>query len=305
MVGTLPRTLPAFPYADLLDKGPFGDWRDDLARDGYVVIPAMTEEKAAEYRQRALKWLSDFGYGFDPEKPETYSQEHLPMHVRGGMYIGSAYKIAHTQWAWDIRSEPGVINAFKTLWGTDELVTSFDGGSLMMPFQPTPKEAVSWQHIDLHPARVGFFACQGIVNLNHNGPLDGGLQVMKGSHNLMKKFFDEHGRPPVPLEGRVDFHLFSIEDKQWFIDQGCKWIKVCANVCMGPVSLRSAEDKTTMDKAWADSLGTTHTPFHGCHIFEYPVPTRPNGEKETQWGDNLDLVIPNETILKLAGQLPY
>lgn len=49
---------------------------------------------------------------------------------------------------------------------------------------------------------------QGLVNLNDNGPDDGGLLVMKGSSRLMTKFFDLHGRPPIPDErvscGRVD-----------------------------------------------------------------------------------------------------
>jgi hypothetical protein len=37
---------------------------------------------------------------------------------------------------WDCRLEPGVKGAFAKLWGTEELVTSFDGGAIMMPHQP-------------------------------------------------------------------------------------------------------------------------------------------------------------------------
>jgi hypothetical protein len=39
------------------------------------------------------------------------------------------------------------------------------------------------------------------VNLNDNGPEDGGLLVMKGSSALMKEYFDEVGRPPLAPEG--------------------------------------------------------------------------------------------------------
>lgn len=47
-----PYEIPPFPYADLLTKGaPFGDWRDDLARDGFVVVPGViSPEKAKDYR---------------------------------------------------------------------------------------------------------------------------------------------------------------------------------------------------------------------------------------------------------------
>ena len=51
-MSSAPHQFPPFPYADLLTKGaPFGDWRDDLARDGYVVIPrVISPAKAKEYR---------------------------------------------------------------------------------------------------------------------------------------------------------------------------------------------------------------------------------------------------------------
>lgn len=96
------------------------------------------------------------------------------------------------------------------------------------PTHPPPSQ---WPHIDLCPSRVGFHCAQGIVNLNDNGPDDGGLVVMKGSSRLMKAFFDEHGRPPVPLEGKIDWNMFTEDQKQWFFDRGCTWHKgelICA-----------------------------------------------------------------------------
>jgi hypothetical protein len=62
-----------------------------------------------------------------------------------------------------------------------------------------------WPHIDQSPHRVGFFVAQGLVNLNDNGPDDGGLLVMRGSSNLMTQFFEETGRPPMP-PSRIDWH---------------------------------------------------------------------------------------------------
>jgi hypothetical protein len=33
--------------------------------------------------------------------------------------------VQHEQWVWDIRSEPGLVNVFAQIWGTDELLVSF------------------------------------------------------------------------------------------------------------------------------------------------------------------------------------
>jgi hypothetical protein len=48
---------------------------------------------------------------------------------------------------------------------------------------------------------------------------------MKGSSKLMKAFFDEHGRPPVPVGEVIDRYLFTEAEKQWFFDRGCTWHK--------------------------------------------------------------------------------
>ncbi len=218
------RVIPPFKYADLLDHGPYGDFRDALVEDGFVVVKnVMSQERAAEIRSKAFDWLESFGRGFDRTKPETFGQQFLPKYGRGGMY--QAYGVHHEQWVWDCRLEPGVKATFAKLWGTDKLVSSFDGGAVMMPFQPPMSVGdSSWHHIDLNPSRVGFHCAQGIVNLNENGPDDGGLVVMKGSSKLMKEFFDVHGRPPVPA-GKIDTYGFKVEDKQWFFDRGCEWLK--------------------------------------------------------------------------------
>lgn len=38
----------------------FGDWRDDLARDGYAVIKgAIPRERADKYADKMFSWLED------------------------------------------------------------------------------------------------------------------------------------------------------------------------------------------------------------------------------------------------------
>lgn len=35
--------------------------------------------------------------------------------------------IAHEKWVWDIRQEPGIVEAFADLWKTDDFLVLFDG----------------------------------------------------------------------------------------------------------------------------------------------------------------------------------
>jgi hypothetical protein len=72
--------LPPFPYADALQKGPFGDFRDDLARDGVAVIKgAIPRDRALGYRDAAFKWLEAWPFGFKLDDPWTWNNDHLPI----------------------------------------------------------------------------------------------------------------------------------------------------------------------------------------------------------------------------------
>jgi len=127
-----PFTIPPFPYADLLSKGPFNDWRDQLRDDGYAVVKgAIPRDRALAYRQKAFDWLESWGRGFDRNDPKTFGDEHLPINKRGGMYFH--YGLAQEQFVWDIRCEAGVKGAFEKLWGQNTLVCSQDGGAVMLP----------------------------------------------------------------------------------------------------------------------------------------------------------------------------
>ena len=60
----------------------------------------------------------------------------------------TAYGIAHEDWVWETRSAPGVREAFAKLWGTDELITSFDAASIMLPHRIDVINGGKWEHVD-------------------------------------------------------------------------------------------------------------------------------------------------------------
>jgi len=219
--------FPPFKFAHLFSQQCHADWRDALTSEGYYVVKeAIPTKEALIYRDRAHAYQEDFGLGYKWGDELTYKNECLPVHMKGGMIHG--YGIGHEQWVWDVRTEPGVIDAFAKVWGTDQLVTSFDGASIMLPHRSDVPDVGAWEHTDQSPSRRGFYCVQGLVNLNENGPDDGGLMVLRGSSQLFEQFFDEHGRGGHKSWGPADWCGFSLEQQEWFLNRGCEWIKVCA-----------------------------------------------------------------------------
>jgi len=154
--------------------------------------------------------------------------KNLPRHGRGGLY--SLYSVAHAQFVWDAKLEPGVIDAFAKIWGTEKLTVSFDGGSFAVPLPEDQVEGskAPWPHSDQSPYRPHPHCIQGLLNLLPNGPDDGGFMVMKGSAKLFEEYFKEQkakGLEPVEGWAMKDNHHYKQEELKWFYDRGCEWVK--------------------------------------------------------------------------------
>lgn len=149
-----------------------------------------------------------------------------------------------------------MLKIFETLWGTNELISSFDGMNVTLPnqtdltwspwphcgkfrcrlfddFDPTRPLLTRSSSEDQDPNRKGLQCVQGILNYAPNGPNDGGLIVMEGSAVLYDEFFretrlanTEHEDAPPPEEDFKDLFLFKDDDVKWFENRGCKLVKV-------------------------------------------------------------------------------
>ncbi|GFZ51167.1 hypothetical protein JCM24511_08925 [Saitozyma sp. JCM 24511] len=217
----------ALPLTLDLDQH-FGDWRDDLARDGFVILRGVVPpERAEAYRQRAFDWIENVGLGFDRNDPNTWKQDCMPVMKKGGMFHHS---VGQEAFLWELRQEQGVIDAFAKLWGTDKLLVSFDGANVSMPGPMQDLNQPAWWHVDQDPDKFGCRCVQGLVNLNVNGPEDGGLMVLRGSHKQNQTFFTEvwngsDGFRPMGVEAQPDFFGFTDDHMKWFYSQGCEWVK--------------------------------------------------------------------------------
>ena len=121
------------------------EWETELARDGYAVIKgAVSKEKAAEYADRMYTYLEGFGLGFDRNDRSTWSGQHLPNINNKGMCLD--YAVAHEDFVWEVRAEPGVVGAFEKILGTKDLIVSFDAVNFGLAGRKDLEPNVPWPH---------------------------------------------------------------------------------------------------------------------------------------------------------------
>ncbi|EKG16767.1 hypothetical protein MPH_05970 [Macrophomina phaseolina MS6] len=225
----------------------YGDFRDDLSRDGFAIIKgAIPRERADKYADEMYSWLEGFNLGFDRHDPTTIHKRHLPHITEKGMIL--AYAATHESFAWAIRQEPGVVSAFARVYDTPDLLVSFDALNASFPNRKDIPPNNPWPHQDQDPEKGGFRCLQGLVNLLPNGPDDGGLIVCKGGHRLCAAPGDlllwdsrtpHYNLSPAATSTQPRFAIYT---------------------CYMPVAEATQEDLRRKRDAFEKRVGTTHWP---------------------------------------------
>lgn len=296
-----------------------------------MVKNVIPHERAGAYQQKAFEWLKSFGTNLDISNPGTWTKENLP--VQSKINTFHAYGVAHEKFMWDARMEPGVLDAFELLWGTDKLLASFDSLNVTFPNRKDVPRKGAWEHIDQSPLRRGLHCVQGILNLSKSGPEDGGLMVYPGSHKLNDKFFDTE--TDMTSWTLLDRYMFDEAQLNWFKTRGCHPHKVCAEVgdlilwdsrtihygmeptekcntirtviyaAYTPASLASPESLEKKAKVFKAYGGTTNWPHDNIVIRD----TRAMREDGTRCPMDRDEPVEkpemSDKLLKLAGVIPY
>ncbi|GAA5987453.1 hypothetical protein JCM10908_001958 [Rhodotorula pacifica] len=220
------------PELDCLDfsgKTTYGDFRDDLVRDGYVVVKnAISADRAAHYVDEIQTWLESFNLGYKRDDPSTVRDECLPIIIAKGLV--QAYGAPHESFTWGVRSEPGVIGTFEKIFQTDDLLVSFDAVNVSLAGRLDKKydEFQPWAHQDQDPERPGFRCIQGFVNLCPNGDNDGGLMVLKGGHLVSQEYHQAFNEEEREFRWTNEMYLFKDTGLKWLADKGLEWVKVNA-----------------------------------------------------------------------------
>lgn len=104
--------------------------------------------------------------------------------------------IGHSAFAWHIRVQPGVKQAFQSIWGTAELFTSFDGGNAFRPWahgHPEWKTRNGWYHVDQGRNKPKKCCVQGLVAVTAATEHTGGLVVIPESHHDFAGVLERNG----------------------------------------------------------------------------------------------------------------
>lgn len=145
-----------------------------LEENGYCVISNVYNSKEIEdYKSEFFRWYKN---------TENVENLHQIIHGNG---IFKYFEIGHQRFAWLARTNPKIVNIFKELWNTDNLVTGFDG-CCYYPNDYKGEENY-WTHTDQSSHKKGLHCYQSFLSLTNNSERT--LIVYKGSHLLHEHYF--------------------------------------------------------------------------------------------------------------------
>jgi len=276
------------PVLNVLDKDTtYGDFRDDLARDGYCVIKnVISQEKAAQTVDQIHEWLESFNLGYKRDDPSTIREDCLPVIHQKGLI--QAYGAPHENFTWSIRGDENVIKVFETLYGTEDLLTSFDAVNVSLPNRKDLPANKPWAHQDQDPEHPGLRCVQGFVNLLPNGDNDGGLVVLKRGHEVSEEYHRVFKDEERGFRWTNEMYVFKETGLDWLKEQGYEWVKVNCGpgdmvlwdsrtphfnkspteqngrfvvyTCMLPVSIATQEELQRKKECFENSAGHSHWP---------------------------------------------
>jgi len=187
----LPIIRPTFPPR--FEASEKSEWLRHLADEGFVVIANAASEEQAEAAY-ALLWdfieASDSSRKISRTDVSTWGDSNGS---RCGWPAGRSDGIIHQRGIgqsrplWLLRSLPKLKKVFADLWGTEQLVTSFDGAGVFRPYGHEAEwktKKANWHHVDQAHLKRGLHCVQGLVTLKDANERTGGLVVVPKSHRF-------------------------------------------------------------------------------------------------------------------------
>lgn len=185
------------------------DWQKHLKEYGWAVAP-IPDFKSEKYVDGFFDWLEYCCDRFKRDDKTTWKTKNIPINLHG---IFKNY-IGHSDFIWEIREK--CLPIFQTIHETNDLLCSFDGACFLY----NKPRITSYSRLHLDQGRFQDMYCvQGAVNLVDNGPNDGGLIVLEGSHKAFDRYHERH-----PFEG-FDWAPVDMNDEEF---KDLPAIKVCA-----------------------------------------------------------------------------
>ena len=167
--------------------------------EGYVVYKDVLDaSEVQETLSKQWDFMEALGAGVDRHDPTTWDHQQWYPGGPGSGIMGN-FGVGQCDAMWYVRAKPKVKQVFAELYGTDELLTSFDGMCLFRPTGLNPEWATngnSWFHTDRspYPDIDQRKYIQGLVNIVKTTPEGGGNVIVRRSHKLYKELVEKYGQ---------------------------------------------------------------------------------------------------------------
>ena len=195
-----------------------------LEEYGFCIFRSvLSATECAASLSQLWDFLECLGAGIDRSTSDTWGTEaaELVFTARGVIH---PHGVIHSAATWGVRSAPGVRKTFASVWGTEDLIASFDGLCVFRPWNVNRawRTGGPWFHTD-QPAflpRASVTASgsggaaayegpsgfrreyvQGFVNLIETTPASGGNVVVPKSHLRYEALARQHLSPETGGSG--------------------------------------------------------------------------------------------------------
>ena len=123
------------------------DWINKLNEYGYCVIPnILSKNECDDTIGKIWDWLESLETGINRNDKNTWAPPNWPPSIHG---IIQNLRVGHEQFVWNVRTNKNVINVFRKIWKSDDLLVSFDGINITKPMEITKyRNTNQWFHID-------------------------------------------------------------------------------------------------------------------------------------------------------------
>eukprot|EP00747_Dinoflagellata_sp_TGD_P093901 gnl/TRDRNA2_/TRDRNA2_165911_c0_seq3.p1 gnl/TRDRNA2_/TRDRNA2_165911_c0~~gnl/TRDRNA2_/TRDRNA2_165911_c0_seq3.p1 ORF type:complete len:516 (+),score=54.80 gnl/TRDRNA2_/TRDRNA2_165911_c0_seq3:114-1661(+) len=291
------------------DRFPLEDPRalQHLAQEGYVVIAGvLSSDDVASSRSELWDVLEASAAAVRRDAAETWGAADWPADSRTG--ILEPIGVSHSPLLWRVRTAKGVRRPFERIWGTQRLLSSFDGAGVFRPLLHEGwRTKGGWYHVDQGARKRGLHCVQGLVSLYDASEATGSLVVVPRSHLCHDEivarerepsdmdyislpsgdsFWNKAGWKPRVVRCRAgDLALWDsrtvhcntpplVEDQE--LQRRPELLRAVAYVCMTPASWAPWAVLRERVAGAENGIGTTHWP----HEFQ---PTSPPDEEVPSW----------------------
>ena len=260
-------------------KDQIEEWSRYLDEEGFVVIRDIlspTElETGLDLFKKDMNYISP---NFSFETIESQNITTTPCIFSKGMMVFNG--IGQSDSMWFLRTNQKIQEIFKTIYKTDEIVTSLDGASI---FVSGEQKSQSWLHIDQNPKNK-MYSVQGAYNyLPVKSKADAGFVVVPKSHKTYSPKVS-HSKDWIVCEDQpIDKSLKLLIPENCLTLWNSKTIhanegmaknskglnRITCYVTFLPKSLRSEETRRKRINAYFIG-GTTSHWANKCELKQYP-----------------------------------